>query len=605
MSRLYVRKDSAAETKVKNLYADLERRLAVGPVSNCPVEQVRAFVELCLSESCGKCVPCRVGLRQMSLIIEKVLDGRAEGGELEELASLAATIKDSADCAIGFEAADAVESALRECADDFKSHIENDCCIAIVDPVPCMAACPAHVDIPGYVALTKEGRYADAIRLIRYDNPLPSICSLICEHPCEAACRRNMIDDAINIRAIKRMAVDNAGDVPVPACAEPTGKKVAVIGGGPSGLTAAYYLRLMGHEVTLLEQRSKLGGMTRYGIPRYRLPDEYLAKDIDAILSTGIDAHTDVSVGEKEYKKILMDYDAVYIAIGAHNANSLGIDGEDAPNVMSAVELLRAMGDGNAPDFKDKDVVIVGGGNVAMDCTRTARRLGAKSVKCVYRRRQVDMTALPEEVEGAAAEGCEIVTMKAPVRVETDKSGQAVALIVQPQIPGAYDRGRPKPIPADLPEEKIECDIIIAAIGQAIDSAAFELAGVSTDRGKITADTACFVEKKVFAGSDGTSGPSTVIRAVEAGKTAAANIDEALGFHHVLEREVEIPAAGAGTAGPTGRINLAEKPASERNCNFEMMEYKMTEQECRQECSRCLRCDHHGLGAVKGGRASW
>jgi NADPH-dependent glutamate synthase beta subunit-like oxidoreductase len=416
-----------------------------------------------------------------------------------------------------------------------------------------------------------------------------------------------MIDDSINIRGIKRAAIEGAGEVPAPACMQSTGKKIAVIGGGPSGLTVAYYLQLMGHQTAVYEQRAKLGGMMRYGIPRYRLPDKYLDYDINAILSTGVEVHLDCSIDAEGLKKIKEEYDAVYISIGAHLANKLRIEGEDAEGVLSAVELLRAMGDDNKPDFSGRRVVIVGGGNVAMDCTRTAVRLGAESVTCVYRRRQEDMTAQVEEVEGAIAETCELMTMMAPVRVETDSEGKVAALIVQPQIPGAYDRGRPKPVNADKDEVRIECDYIIAAIGQSIDAGLFEEAGIPVNRNRIKSgdNTAVDTEGLVFSGGDSASGPATVIKAVEAGKTAAANIDVALGFHHILPRDVEIPAASVSIPGKTGRVNLPERPALERKDDFDMFEGSMTEQEIRQECSRCLRCDHHGMGSVKGGRKSW
>lgn len=605
MSRLEISRAGKAEQKVQGLLEDLSRRLEAGTSGNCPVENCRAFVEMCLAESCGKCVPCRIGLKELSDILERILDGAGEMSDIEKLKKLAATIKDSADCAIGFEAAASVERSLAAFEDDFIAHVEKDYCIAKFESVPCKSACPAHVDIPAYIALTKEGRFKDAVRVIRYDNPFPAVCALVCEHPCESACRRKKVDDSINIRGLKRMAVDNAGKVPVPECMEATGKKIAVIGGGPSGLTAAYYLQLMGHEVTVYEQRSQLGGMTRYGIPRYRLPNSYLDADIDAILSTGVKAYTDVRIDEKEYKKITKKFDAVYISIGAHNANTLGIDGEDAENVLSAVELLRAMGDDNKPDFTGKRVAIVGGGNVAMDCTRTAKRLGAKEVKCVYRRRQVDMTALPEEIEGAIAEECEMVTMMAPVRVEKDAAGKVAALIVQPQIPGAYAGGRPKPTKASLPEVRIECDIIVCAIGQSIDSKDFANAGLPTNRNRFVADSGCLVVDGVYAGGDCLSGPLTVVRAVEAGKIAAANIDNALGYEHVLERTIDIPAAEAGSKAACGRINLSERPAADRKDDFEIMEKPMTCQEASQECSRCLRCDHYGMGSMKGGRASW
>lgn len=607
MSRSTIGRESAAETAVTGLYADLTRRLASGAAGNCPVEQCRAFVEMCLAQSCGKCVPCRIGLKQISDILDRILDGDGKESDTDTLGELASAIRDSADCAIGFEAAATVSKMLKASSADLRAHIAGGKCTAAFEPVPCKGGCPAHVDIPGYIALAGEGRFKDALRLIRYDNPFPAVCALICEHPCENFCRRTVVDDAVNIRGLKRMIVENAGNVAVPACLPATGKKIAVIGGGPSGLTAAYYLQLMGHECTVFEQRDRLGGMTRYGIPRYRLPDSWLDRDIDAVLSTGVKAHTGVSIGTGEFEKLKKEYDAVYISIGAQGANTLGIKGEDAGNVISAVELLRAMGDGNAPDFTGKRVVIVGGGNVAMDCTRTSVRLGASEVKCVYRRRQADMTALPEEIEGAIAETCEIVTMKSPVKVEKDENGNVAALVVRPQIPGGYDRGRPRPVAADLPMERIECDIIICAIGQAIVSDPFEAAGVPAKRGRFGADNGCRIagDTVIYAGGDCLSGPSTVVRAVEAGKTAAANIDEALGFAHVLERTVVIPEPKAEPVGPTGRIVLGERSASERKDDFDIMERPMTAEECTRECARCLRCDCHGMGTVKGARAKW
>ena len=583
MNRLQIIRPSAREKTVAQLYSDLARRGSVAPHGNCPLEQSAAFLKLCASQSCGKCVPCRVGLDQAAAIMERISEGRGELKDIDTLEHLADSIRDSADCAIGSEAARSIGQCLKSFRQDFISHIEKGRCTAVFDSVPCRAACPAHVDIPGYIALVREGRYADAVRVIRYDNPFPAVCALVCEHPCELGCRRNMVDDAVNIRGIKRSAVDWAGEVPAPACGPSTGKNIAVVGGGPSGLTAAYYLQLMGHQVTVYEQRDQLGGMMRYGIPRYRLPDAYLDGDINVILSTGVKIQTGKAIDGEGYQALRDQYDAVYLAIGAHSYKGLGVDGEDAENVLSAVELLRAMGDGQKPDFTGKRVVVVGGGNVAMDCTRTAMRLGAASVKCVYRRRQVDMTALPAEVEAAIAEHCEIVTMMAPVRVEKDADGKVAALVVQPQIPGAYAQGRPKPMKADKDEERIQCDVVIAAIGQVVDSAEFAHYGLPTQRQNIQSDEGCMVfqSEGVFAGGDCASGPSTVIRAVEAGQTAAAH---------------------SAVTGPCGRVELPEREPQARKEDFELTELNMTHQECSQECSRCLRCDHYGFGVFRGGR---
>ena len=238
-----------------------------------------------------------------------------------------------------------------------------------------------------------------------------------------------MVDDAINIRGLKRYAVDHAGVVPQPECAPATGKKVAIIGGGPSGLSCAYYLALMGHGVTVYEEREQLGGMLRYGIPSYRFPREKLDAEIESILSLGIEVHTGVTVGRDVWlEKLEQEYDCIYIAIGAHQDNKTGIPGENSKNVISAVEMLRAIGDNEMPDFTGKQVVVIGGGNVAMDVTRSSIRLGADKVTCVYRRRQADMTALPDEITGALAEGAELMTLAAPVRIEADEDGAAKAL---------------------------------------------------------------------------------------------------------------------------------------------------------------------------------
>ena len=606
MSRLEVSSTSKAERTVRGLYESLSRRIAASPVGNCPVELTSAFLKLCLSQSCGKCVPCRVGLDRLSALCDGLLDGEGDKKTLDLIEKTARAIADSSDCAIGFEAAKLVLDGMAAFRDDYVSHIEKGRCTSNFASIPCTVECPAHVDIPAYIALAGEGRFADAIRVIRKDNPFPAVCGLVCEHPCEHHCRRSLVDSAVNIRGLKRYAIDNAGVVPAPAKNEPTGKSVAVIGGGPAGLTAAYYLAIMGHAVTVFEQRTRLGGMLRYGIPLYRLPDEYLDSDIDVILSLGIDVKMGVRIGRDiTLEELRRQYDSVYISIGAHSDKKLGIDGEDKAGVISAVDLLGGIGDRDIPDFTGKNVVIIGGGNVAMDVTRTSMRLGAKSVKCAYRRRIEDMTALPEEIEGAIAEGCEILPLLAPVRVEHDGE-KVTGLVVRRQVIGAYDRGRPKPYNASLPEETMPCDIIIVAIGQAIDSAHFAENGAPLKWDQIDADRAGAVPglEGVFSGGDCVSGPSTVIKAIEAGKVAAANIDEYLGCNTEIELDVEVPAATYRFKPACGRVNNSEREADERKRDFDLMEKPMTEEEAKQECSRCLRCDHYGCATLKGGRVN-
>ena len=300
MNRLTIASLNHAQVVVEGLYKDLERRIVASPPGLCPVDMAASFLKLCHAQTCGKCVPCRVGLGQLELMLEDVLSGRATMDTVDLIEKTARVIVASADCAIGYEAANMVLKSVRGNRDDYEEHIKNGrCTCSLNQPVPCVALCPARVDIPGYIALVSKGRYADAVRLIRKDNPFPTACALICEHPCEARCRRNMIDVSINIRGLKRYAVDHSGHVPAPENAPSTGKRVAIVGGGPGGLSAAYYLQLMGHHAVIFEKQPKLGGMLRYGIPNYRLPRERLQEDIDVILSTGVEVHTNVSVGEQ------------------------------------------------------------------------------------------------------------------------------------------------------------------------------------------------------------------------------------------------------------------------------------------------------------------
>ena len=606
MSRLDIKTPSRAQTVVEGLYRDMERRIAASPPGLCPVDMSLSFLQLCHAQTCGKCVPCRIGLGQLTLLINQVLDGEATMETIAIIEKTARSIVNTADCAIGRDAARLVVEGLEGFRDDYEEHVKHNRCLAgLQNPVPCVALCPAGVDIPGYMALVGEGRCADAVRLIRKDNPFPTACAYICEHPCEARCRRNMVDDAINIRGLKRYAVDHAGVVPQPECAPATGKKVAIIGGGPSGLSCAYYLALMGHGVTVYEEREQLGGMLRYGIPSYRFPREKLDAEIESILSLGIEVHTGVTVGRDIWlEKLEQEYDCIYIAIGAHQDKKTGIPGENSKNVISAVEMLRAIGDNEMPDFTGKQVVVIGGGNVAMDVARSAVRCGAEKVSIVYRRRICDMTAQDAEIAGAQAEGCEVLELTAPLAIETGEDGRVSGLRVQPQIIGEPRRGRPAPRAAATPERVIPCERVFVAIGQDIDSKPFEEMGIACKWGCVVTDSDGAVPNfdGLFSGGDCQTGPATVIRAINAGRVASANIDRYLGFDHKIKLDVELPTVQFKGKHECGRCELGEREAGERIHDWNLVEQGLTEQEARQEASRCLRCDHFGFGAFRGGR---
>ena len=584
------------------------RRVEATPPGMCPLAVQLTMLQASGAQTCGKCVPCRDGIPQLAAMLKRVVDCDADEGVLEGLRALAEMIRDTSDCAIGYEAARSVLEGLDTFADEYASHLrDRSCQEGVGQTVPCETLCPAHVDVPAYIALTAAGDYAGAVNMVRKDNPFPTACAFVCEHPCETRCRRTLIDAPINIRGIKKFAVDQmpADQVAPPPRSVDTARTVAVIGGGPSGLTCAYFLALMGHRVTVFEERAQLGGMLRYGIPAYRFPRERLDEDIRGILNAGtITARCGEAVGAHEMAEIADTYHAVYVSIGAQTGKSLRIDGVDAEGVVSAVDLLGAIGDGDYPDFTGKRVVVVGGGNVAMDCARTSVRAGADEVSVVYRRRKDDMTALPAEVESAIAEGVEMIVLEAPVSIEADERGHCTALITQPQMIGPVRGGRPAPVAADKPTRRIEADVILIAVGQNVVSGPFEEFGMQTTWGCFNADEHLAAEghDHVFVGGDCQIGPSTVIRAIGAGKVAARNIDEFLGYHHKLPCDVEVPETLPNDRTPKGRVEITERPARERRLDFDGVENGMSREEVVQECGRCLRCDRFGCGVMEGGR---
>ena len=611
MARLSVAPRAKDDAKFAAFLDEYERRVEATPPGMCAVAMQLDLLRAGGCQTCGKCVPCREGIAHIETLLEEVLAFDAEPDALDEIRAQAAVVRDTADCAIGWHAAEVLLAGLDTFKEEFESHVkQGKCREGVAQTVPCETLCPAHVNVPAYIALAGSGDYAGAIGMIRKDNPFPTACAFVCEHPCENRCRRTLIDAPINIRGIKKFAVDQlaADQVETPAPAAPTGKKVAIVGGGPSGLTCAYFCALMGHEVHVLEMRKQLGGMMRYGIPAYRFPRERLDEDIRAIVSAGnVTVHTECRIDAEGMRRLSSEYDAVYVAIGAQGGKTLKLEGADAEGVMSAVDLLTKIGDGDYPDFTGKNVVVVGGGNVAMDCARTSVRAGAASVTVAYRRRLEDMTALRAEIDSAMQEGVEMMTLQAPDHIEVE-DGRAVALYAQPQFIGPVKRGRPAPQKADKPLVRVPADVVLIAVGQDIESAPFEEAGMQADRTYFEADDGLKSVgslDNVFVGGDCQVGPKTAIIAIGAGKVAARNIDDFLGFNHELDCGVEVPPAAANWRQPCGRVNIVERPARERKEDFDAVEVEMSAEEAFQEARRCLRCDHFGCGVLDEGRVQY
>lgn len=584
-------------------------RMSSYPLGMCPLALYRSLLQISINQSCGKCVPCRDGLVEVDRLLTSILNGDADDGTLKKMEEMCVMIAKSSDCAVGVMGANLILDSLTEFADEYESHIGRKRCVENVhQTIPCITLCPAHVDVPGYIALIKDGDYDGAVKLIRNRNPFPTACAMVCEHPCERQCRRAIIDAPVNIRGLKKYVVDqaHADNVDTPPRNVSTGKRVAVIGAGPSGLTAAYFLALMGHNVVVYEEHDKAGGMLRYGIPEYRLPKERLDEDIRAILSAGdIELKCGVRVGRDiTFEEIRNSCDAMYMGLGAQIGNRMPMEGADAENVVPAADFLQMVAGGNAPDLTGKRVVLIGGGNVAMDAARTAVRLNAATVH-VFTRKRDDYTALASEIEGAMQEGVRFRTLLSFLNIETGDDGSVSAVWLQPEIVAEYDKfGMVTTEHSSNYPYRFKCDYLILGVGQRSDTAHFEESGVPVERGRIKADTTCNVVEMdgVFSGGDCVTGPSTAINAIAAGQVAAFNIDEYLGYHHKVHCEASAPPAYPNPCIPTGRAEIEEKDPAERRDNFDFVELSMTYEEAVRECGRCLRCDHYGCGAMEGGR---
>lgn len=569
----------------------------------CMVDVARFFMEFIQEESCGKCVPCRLGTKRMLEILERITRGEGREGDIELLEELGATIQETAICGLGQTAPNPVLSTIKNFREEYEEHIKYKYCRAGVCGdlfiSPCQNACPAGVNVPGYVALIVAGRIRDAYNLIRKENPFPAVCGRVCTHPCESRCRRGQLDEPIAIADLKRYIADEIlkGDEPYMDLVFPQkGKKVAVIGAGPSGLTCGYYLARLGYEVNVYESQPVAGGVLAFGIPEYRLPKEVLRHEIRMIEQVGVKIHLNTEIGKDlSFDELRKNNDAIYIATGTQFSRKIGVPGEDLPGVYHGLDFLRDVNLGK--DVKvGKKVAVIGGGNTAIDAARVALRLGTEEVTILYRRLQEDMPADPREIRDAVEEGVKIISLVAPVRIIGEKAVTELECVrMELKEFDSSGRRKPKEIPGS--EFKIPVDMVIPAVSQYSDLPFINKDEVEiTEWGTFVTDKDSLMTKMegVFAGGDVVRGSDVVITAIADGKNAAKAIDKYLGGKGVLNtgEEIEIPkAADEKELVEHERFTMKYLDPATRKDSFDEVAVGFHKLNAIAEAMRCLRCD--------------
>jgi len=495
-----------------------------------------------------------------------------------------------------------VLSTLRHFRDEYEEHIVLKTCRAAACQglvrVPCQHACPAGVNVPEYLALAAEGRINEAANIIRRRNPFISVCGRVCDHPCEKRCRRSEIDHPLAIRALKRYIADNMDDYDRPI-ARPAGGEVqvAIIGSGPAGLSCAYFLALMGRPSVIFESQPVAGGMLALGIPEYRLPRETLQKEIEFILSHGVELRTGRKI-ENAQDLLQQGYKAVFVATGAQTGKSVDIEGIELDGVVDALEFLQNRALGKGADCTDKKIVVLGGGNSAVDTARSAVRLGAEKVTILYRRTRAEMPAYEEEIEDAIGEGAELIPLGIPKRI-VGKGGKVTGVEFIRAEPGkAQDDGRRRPMPVAGSETVIECDMVMPAIGQvpSCQPVQYKDGPSLTDRGTIKIDpvTCASSVKEIFAAGDCATGAATVIEAIAGGQKAAVNIDRMLGGSGRLPHDIGFsftkPDEEKLAQSPPRAVEKSI-PLSQRQRGFAEVVLGLDREDAIVEAGRCLRCD--------------
>ncbi len=585
--------------------------------ATCMVEIARYFISFTQEESCGKCAPCRLGTRQMLEILTRITRGQGRDEDLDTLLSIARTVKETSLCGLGQTCPNPVLTTLEYFRHEYEAHIrEKKCPAAVCDALmisPCQHTCPVGIDIPRYVAQIKEGRYREAVETIRERNPFPAICGRICHHPCEERCRRGELDDPVAIKALKRFAADwyfdNIAELPPQ---EPFAvlhrQKVAVIGAGPCGLSCAYFLARMGYPVTVFEALPVGGGMLSVAIPDFRLPREVIEQEIAHIARCGVkinyNSPININFTVEELKN--EGYRAIFIAAGAQKSQRIGIPGEleDLEGFHYGLRFLRDIKVGKDVNIGDR-VVVIGGGNVALDTARSALRLGAGEVIILYRRSREEMPVSRMEYEETLAEGAQVLFLAAPTRIVSEDwkvTGLQCTRMALGE-PDARGRRRPRPIPGS--EFFLPADTIFAAVGQAPDLS-FLPPDSALERTRwetllVDENTLISNVPGVFAGGDFVSGPGMVIETIAAGRRGALAIDKYLRDDpsrvemydqkpETVDDEETRPEEEE-TWEEKFRPEIPRLPFEERVNNFRETELGLAEAQARQESGRCLRCD--------------
>jgi len=576
--------------------------------NTCMVDIARFFLEFVQDESCGKCVPCRIGTKRMLEILQRITRGEGKPEDLVLLEELARVVKDASLCGLGQTAPNPVLSTLTYFKDEYKYHIEEKFCPACsceeLFVSPCQNACPVGIDIPEYIGLIAQGRFSEALEVIKKRNPFPAICGRVCHHPCELKCRRGEVDEPVAINALKRFVSDYERQTGKRkrALSFPSKKeKVAIIGSGPAGLTCAYYLSRWGYPVTVFEALPVAGGMLRVGIPDYRLPKDILDEEIfSCVESLGVSIKKGVKIGEDiAFDELFhMGYSCIFIAVGCHISRKLNIPGGDVEGVLDGVAFLRNINLGQKLRLGER-VVVIGGGNVAVDAARSALRLGTKEVVILYRRSYQEMPAIESEVEAARGEGVKLHFLAAPVRI-LSSNGKVKGLECVKMKLGEYDEsGRRRPVPIVGSEFFLPADWVISAIGQVAD-----VSFLPSSIKKTRWDTICVNPKTlatnregVFAGGDAVTGPATVIEAISSGEKAAISIKRYLN-KEPLERPIELRKKYFEESelidiepSPEKRVRIPCLSLEKRKKGFDEVEKGLDSDEAVKEAKRCLRCD--------------